>query len=185
MRRRLSSRSPLCGRADVSLERCVLLGSGAKKVRGDGMAKHLVQRILGAAALVLGCLFAGPAMAQAPANSPVAVHGQLSVRGNQIVDQTGAPVTLRGMSLFWSQWMPQYYNEDAIRWLRDDWNVTVVRAAIAVPAGGYMQHPERETAKAEAVIDAAIALGMRTSPSPRPRRASSRTSPSAMAMRLT
>jgi endoglucanase len=119
-----------------------------------------VNRILGAAALMLGCLIAGPALAQAPENSPVALHGQLSVRGNQIVDQSGAPVTLRGMSLFWSQWAPQYYNADAIGWLRDDWDISVVRAAIAVPAGGYLQYPERETAKAEAVIDAAIALGI-------------------------
>ncbi|MEJ0060152.1 MAG: glycoside hydrolase family 5 protein [Terricaulis sp.] len=124
------------------------------------MAGQGIRRFLSAATLALCCFFAAPALAQAPEGSPVAVHGQLSVRGNQIVDQNGAPVTLRGMSLFWSQWMPQYYNADAVRWLRDDWNVSVVRAAIAVPAGGYLQNPERETAKAEAVIDAAIALGI-------------------------
>jgi endoglucanase len=64
------------------------------------------------------------------------------------------------MSLFWSQWSPQFYNRDAIGWLRDDWKVDVVRAAIAVHAGGYMKHPERETRKAEAAIDAAVAHGL-------------------------
>lgn len=96
----------------------------------------------------------------AQAETPVERHGQLRVEGNRIVDQHGEPVTLRGMSLFWSQWAPQYYNADAVRWLRDDWKVTVVRAAIAVPEDGYLAHPERETAKAEAVIEAAIASGI-------------------------
>jgi endoglucanase len=96
----------------------------------------------------------------AAADSPVERHGQLRVDGNRIVGKDGQPVMLRGMSLFWSQWEPQFYNERAIRWLRDDWNVNVVRAAIAVHRSGYMEHPERETKKAEAAIDAAVKLGL-------------------------
>lgn len=94
------------------------------------------------------------------AETPVERHGQLRVEGGRIVDQHGAPVTLRGMSLFWSQWAPRFYNAETVDWLADDWQVTVVRAAIAVPSGGYLEHPERETAKAEAVIEAAIAAGI-------------------------
>ena len=94
------------------------------------------------------------------AESAVERHGQLRVEGNRIVDSRGDPVMLRGMSLFWSQWEPQFYNEEAIRWLRDDWHVNVVRAAIAVHRGGYMEHPEAETRKAEAVIEAAVKLGL-------------------------
>ncbi len=45
-----------------------------------------------------------PALAQ----TPVERHGQLQVQGKGIVDQRGEPVVLRGMSLFWSQWQPQY-----------------------------------------------------------------------------
>ncbi len=102
------------------------------------------------------------ALCAVPAGAQTAVerHGQLRVEGNRIVDKSGEPVVLRGMSLFWSQWQPQYYNASAIRWLRDDWNANVVRAAIGVHSGGYLQNPERETKKAEAVIDAAIALGI-------------------------
>ena len=40
---------------------------------------------------------------QAPAGSPVARHGALHVAGGRVVDSHGQPVTLRGMSLFWSQ----------------------------------------------------------------------------------
>lgn len=106
--------------------------------------------------LALSLLFAAPALA----HTPVERHGALRVEGNRIVDQHGAPVVLRGMSLFWSQWQPQFYNADAVRWLAEDWNITVVRAAMAVHHDGYMDNPEREIARVEAVVDAAIAEGV-------------------------
>jgi endoglucanase len=92
--------------------------------------------------------------------SIVAKRGQLSVKGNRIVDKDGNPVVLRGMSLFWSQWMGQYYNAEAVKWLRDDWRCTVVRASMAVEAGGYLSNPEREKEKIETVVQAAIDLGI-------------------------
>src|SRR5688500_18518015 len=61
----------------------------------------------------------------AAAETPVERHGQLRVEGNRILDRHGQPVMLRGMSLVWSQCQPRFYNEDAVRWLRDDWNVNV------------------------------------------------------------
>lgn len=123
--------------------------------------------VIAAPLLLAAC--AGDAPAQMAAVSPafapplqtaVQRHGRLSVRGNRIVDAQGEPIVLRGMSLFWAQWMPQFYNAEAIRWLRDDWNVNAVRAAIPPRPGGYVEHPEREMAKAVAVIDAAIANGI-------------------------
>jgi endoglucanase len=106
-------------------------------------------------------LIAGPALAaQTAGSTPVERHGRLSVRGNQVVDQHGEPVTLRGMSLFWSQWGPRFYNADAIGWLARDWKASLVRVAVAVPSGGYLEHPARETAKAERAIEAAVANGL-------------------------
>jgi endoglucanase len=64
------------------------------------------------------------------------------------------------MSLFWSQWIGKYYNYDCVQWLRDDWNCTVVRAAMAVESGGYLFNPEVEKTKIRAVIDACIDLGI-------------------------
>ncbi|HEY0044158.1 MAG TPA: glycoside hydrolase family 5 protein [Allosphingosinicella sp.] len=96
----------------------------------------------------------------AAAETAVERHGQLRVDGNRIVDKNGDSVVLRGMSLFWSQWQPEFYNERAIRWLRDDWNLNVIRAAVAVHQGGYMKNPAAETRRAEAAIDAAIKLGI-------------------------
>jgi endoglucanase len=92
--------------------------------------------------------------------TPVHRHGHLRVIGNRIVGRHGRPVTLRGMSLFWSQWQPQFYQASAIRWLREDWKVDIVRAALAVHHGGYMDHPETEAEKLRVVIDAAIELGI-------------------------
>ena len=58
--------------------------------------------------------------------------GQLSVSGNKIIDKNGEPVALRGMSLFWSQINGKYYNYDCVKWLRDDWKCTIVRAAMGI-----------------------------------------------------
>jgi len=92
--------------------------------------------------------------------SIVQQQGRLRIQGSQIVNQKGKPVTLRGMSLFWSQWIGQYYNRDAVQWLQKDWGCTVVRAALAVGSGGYLEHPEQEKQKIIAVVDAAIASGI-------------------------
>jgi endoglucanase len=114
---------------------------------------------LAACGALAATLFAAPVSAQRDA-SPVARYGQLAVRGNRIVDKDGKPVTLRGMSFFWSQWMGQYYTRETVKWLRDDWRCTLVRAAMGVESGGYLQNPEREKQRIIAVVDAAIALGL-------------------------
>jgi endoglucanase len=87
-------------------------------------------------------------------------YGQLSVKGNYIVGEYGDTVQLRGMSLFWSQWMGQFYNASCIKWLRDDWKCTVVRAAMGVDMGGYAENGDREKEKVIAVVDACIELGI-------------------------
>jgi len=87
-------------------------------------------------------------------------HGQLSVKGTRIVDKNGSPVTLRGMSLYWSQWQPDFYNASCIKWLRDDWKCTIVRPAMAVQSGGYLTNPATEVAKVKTVVQACIDLGI-------------------------
>lgn len=109
------------------------------------------------AALSLAALFyAAPVAAQ----SFVAEHGALKVQGNKIVDSKGQPITLRGMALYWSQWKPAFYNAQCIRWLRDDWKCTVVRASMAVTDGGYLTNPVAEMNKVRIVVQAAIDLGI-------------------------
>lgn len=93
-------------------------------------------------------------------SSPVSTHGQLSIRGNTIVNANGAAVQLTGMSLFWSQWQGKYYTAQTVGWLANDWKCSVVRAAMGVEHNGYLKNPAREKRKVTTVIDAAIAQGM-------------------------
>ncbi len=90
----------------------------------------------------------------------VAKHGQLSINGTNLVDKNGEQIALRGMSLFWSQWGGNYYNDETIKWLRNDWNCTVVRVAVGVENGGYLDNSYIEYQKSSAVIDACIKLGI-------------------------
>lgn len=94
-------------------------------------------------------------------SSIVEKHGLLKVSGNQIVGKQNEAVQLRGMSLFWSQWMGQYYTKEAVQWLKEDWNSTIVRAAMGVEdADGYLSKPDIEKQKIFTVIDAAIEQGI-------------------------
>lgn len=93
-------------------------------------------------------------------SSPVARHGLLRAEGNRIVDRSGKPVSLAGPSLFWSQWIGKYYTPEVVAWVRSDWNASVIRAAIAVEGGGYLENPDAEMARAKVVIEAAIEEGM-------------------------
>lgn len=90
----------------------------------------------------------------------VQLHGQLSINGTSLVDKNGEVVVLRGMSLFWSQWGGEYYNEATIKWLRDDWHCTVVRLAMGVESGGYLDNQYNEYQKITSAIDACIKLGI-------------------------
>lgn len=103
----------------------------------------------------VGCL-AGAAEAL----TPVELHGQLRVDGNRIVNQHGVPVRFDGMALFWSQWQPQYWNPQCVRWLADDWKCGIIRASMAIENGGFLADPNGEIAKVKRVIDGAVAAGL-------------------------
>lgn len=92
--------------------------------------------------------------------TPVEKYGQLRVEGTKIVGQNNKVVQLTGMSFFWSQWYGKYYNYQCVKWLKDDWKCSVVRAAMAVNHNGYAKYPAREQKKVEKVIDAAIKVGI-------------------------
>ncbi len=110
--------------------------------------------------LIISTVFAFFLLSGNLAQTAVEKYGQLSVKGNKVVDKSGNPVQLKGMSLFWSQEIGKYYNYSAIKWLRDDWKCTIVRAAMAVEGGGYLTNPEREKQKVDSAVNAAIKLGL-------------------------
>ncbi len=101
-----------------------------------------------------------------PKDSPVAINGALSVRGNQIVNRNGEVVSFAGNSFFWSNeyWHgASFYNKSLVKWLKDDWNSEIVRCAMAVDhkvKDGYLRNPKPNVENVEAVVDASIELGL-------------------------
>jgi endoglucanase len=84
--------------------------------------------------------------------------GKLRVEGNKLVDSNGRTIQLRGISSFGLQWAGKYVNEDVLRWLRDDWNMQVWRAALYLGEGGYMTQKSIKYKVIDSV-DLAIKLG--------------------------
>lgn len=99
------------------------------------------------------------------AGTPVGEHGALRVEGTQIVDESGAAVQLRGPSSMWLNWERTGYasNRDLITLFRDDWDASVVRAAMGVDASSgptYLGSPTTALSDLRAVVDNAIRLGL-------------------------
>ncbi len=79
-----------------------------------------------------------PASEDPDGSTPVSLHGQLSVKGTQLVDKDGKSYQLKGMSTHGIGWFPDFVNENAFRTLRDDWHTNVIRLAMYSGAGeGY------------------------------------------------
>lgn len=64
-----------------------------------------------------------------PANSPVAKHGKLQVKGTNIVGVNGEIVQLKGISTHGISWFPECYSEGSISSLVEDWGINVFRIA--------------------------------------------------------
>ncbi len=101
----------------------------------------------------------------APAGSPVALHGALKVQGAHIVGADGQPAQLKGMSLYWSQFAAgsAFYNADVINWLVKDWHISVIRIAIAATGdndGDYLQNPAGQLQLLDKVMQVAFANGI-------------------------
>lgn len=114
---------------------------------------------IGVAAALLATIPTPPSMLNL---SPIARHGWLRIDGTQIIDEYGQPAALHGVSLFWSQWQPEYWNYNTVKWLRDDWNASLIRAAmgVEVDVDGFLAHPAREQNKVDRIVQAAIANGV-------------------------
>ncbi|MEU4746807.1 cellulase family glycosylhydrolase, partial [Actinosynnema sp. NPDC023658] len=95
--------------------------------------------------------------------TPVARYGQLRVCGSAMCDRNGTRVQLRGVSSMWLNWETQPYAENlsALRWMRDNWNLQVIRAAMGVePSGAYLSDPNKARGQVETIINNAVAAGV-------------------------
>lgn len=87
--------------------------------------------------------------------------GHLSVKGTFLVNEKGEEVVLKGVSFGWHNWWPRFYNASAVKTLKEDWNCTLIRAAMGVePEGAYLTDPEKALNCITTVVDAAIANDM-------------------------
>ena len=90
-------------------------------------------------------------------NNGTVLAQALRVQGTQLTDANGIPVVLRGVSYGWHNWWPRFYTKGSVAWLKNDWNVNVVRAAMGVePDGAYLTNPEESKEKVMTVVEAAI-----------------------------
>lgn len=94
--------------------------------------------------------------------TPVGNHGQLSVKGVDLVDKNGSKYQLKGVSTHGLQWLPQYVNKDAFKTLRDNWGANVVRLAMYTGENGYCSGGSKADleAKIDEGVKAASELGM-------------------------
>lgn len=93
-------------------------------------------------------------------NASAAVE-RLSVKGTFLVNEKGEKVVLKGVSMGWHNWWPRFYNASAVKTLKEQWNCTLIRAAMGVePEGAYLSNPDKALKCVTAVADAAIANDM-------------------------
>ena len=96
----------------------------------------------------------------------VSLNGALSVKGTNILNSKGEIVSFAGNSLFWSNDYYRgnaFYNKDVIKWLRDDWNTTIIRCALSADSkihDSYIFDKESNEEKLRIVVEAAIDLGL-------------------------
>jgi endoglucanase len=100
--------------------------------------------------------------------TPVQIHGNLSVSGTSLVDEHGKPVRLKGVSSQWLNYESDGYATDleALIWMRDNWKLSVIRAAMGVDpdqTGAYLYSAEGKAnmqSQVETIIQNAITAGV-------------------------
>jgi endoglucanase len=104
-----------------------------------------------------------PNLPPPPAESPVAVHGQLQVAGTSLLDQAGYPVQLKGVSSNWLNWDTTGWaqSKSALEYMRDAWRLSVIRAAMGTDsAQGYLSDASGMVFKVETIVQNAIRAGV-------------------------
>lgn len=89
----------------------------------------------------------GPFSTAVVTEKVVEVHGQLSVKGTDIVDQNGEPIQLKGMSSYGLHATANFFNKDTVQTLAEDWGCDVIRLAMYTSdpnsSDTYLKDPEK------------------------------------------
>jgi aryl-phospho-beta-D-glucosidase BglC (GH1 family) len=92
-------------------------------------------------------------------HSVVGRYGWLQVVGNQLCDQDGNPVQLKGIAVMDVTWFREFSNPECLNFLRDDWGLTVFRAVVYTEEDGQ-HYGSRKLEDTKRAIDAAIEAGV-------------------------
>ena len=87
----------------------------------------------------------------------VKLNGHLNVKGNSLINQSGEPVQLKGVSSFWLNWHGEFSNASSIKYLKEEWGISIFRAAMGVEEEfGYLENPLDMVKKVEEIIKICI-----------------------------
>jgi len=99
-------------------------------------------------------------MATVWGQSIVSINGALQVKENQLCNQYGYPVQLRGMSSHGLQWCGDCISSSSISVLRDEWGADIIRLAMYVEEGGYLTDKDGWKSALKNKTDAVINAGL-------------------------
>lgn len=81
-------------------------------------------------------------------DSPVGEHGRLRVENGGLVDQSGEPYQMHGVSTHGLAWFPEYVSEETFRTFRNEWDADVMRLAMySDEYGGYSNGGDQKELK--------------------------------------
>ena len=87
----------------------------------------------------------------------VKLNGHLNVKGNSLINQSGEVVQLKGVSSFWLNWHGEFSNASSIKYLKEEWGISIFRAAMGVEEEfGYLENPLDMVKKVEEIIKICI-----------------------------
>lgn len=104
----------------------------------------------------------GPYSTAQVTSMPVALHGQLAVKGTKIVDKDEQEFQLKGISTASIIECGDFFNEDIIKTLAEDWGCDVIRFAITAGSEneGYASNPTKYFDETCRVIDMCVNQGI-------------------------
>lgn len=90
----------------------------------------------------------------------VSYNGYLKVFQDKLLNQYNQQVQLKGISTHGLQWYGNLMNYDNMKYLKDNWNINVIRIAMYTEENGYIQNKDDISNKAIQIIENAIDLDL-------------------------
>lgn len=136
------------------------------KKGGNEVVKNGLRIVMVALWLVFfaGTVFAGKANSTIKKDEVVAPsmvvknNGQLQVLNGQLCNEKGEPIQLKGFSTHGLHFCA--FTKNTLKYLVRDWHISVIRPAMYVVNGGYIQKPELNKERVKLIVDQAIQYGI-------------------------